>query len=124
MEAIVAFLTARLDEDEAETRRLLDQPPMEFRHKGIAVESWSNPDYSDEGISLSPERMLAEIASKRVILALHPNVNDGDCGLCAHGPVFGGRNPSVWPCETVLALAQPYSGHHDFDQRWILPSMR
>lgn len=115
---ITEFLADRYDEEEAEVRRLLDQSPMPYRHKGIAVEVWSNPDYSDEGMSLSPERMLAEITSKRTILALHPNVNDGDCGLCAHGPVFGGRNPSVWPCETILALAQPYAGHSDFSPRW------
>lgn len=71
--------------------------------------------------------VLADIAAKRRILALHGRT-EGDfygsdepyddagwaCTRC--GTAYEYAAP--WPCETLRALAAPFSSHPDFDPSW------
>lgn len=126
---LVAFLTARLDEDEAGAYATLEPPPGQ----------WSNEWWADE-LRRHAKRLLTEVTTKRRILALHSE------GSTAHacerreswalvnewvrvkpysifddvpGGYFETREVrSLQPCDTLLALAQPYVDHPDFDLAW------
>lgn len=98
---ITEFLLARIAEDEAAADR------VEFR------------PYLGEGApELLTARVLAECEAKRQIIELHQrcNVHDhpGDecdaCQRCGDG--------SIWPCDTLLAVASVYADHPDFDPAW------
>lgn len=103
---VVEFLTARLDAEEAVAQDLLSQEyPLEYRHQGMHANIWSNSDYSEEGISFSPERVLADVAVKRRIIELMVYL----------------RDKSDWfpvAYEALALLTQPYKAHPDFDPSW------
>jgi hypothetical protein len=91
-----------------------------------------------------PARVLAEVSSKRAILDLHkPCHVEGDpwsctdghygseglgldgaqparCGVCwgDEWDMGGGPQLMASPCPTLLAVAQPYADHPDFDPAW------
>lgn len=61
-----------------------------------------------------PARVLADVESKRRVVALHDAWDTEDSGQMA---------PAYWeaPVEAILcALAQPYADHPDFDPSWRL----
>ncbi len=122
---LIVFLRARLAEDET-MAWLQDEHQSGLTHPY----DLNNP--------CDPTRVLADIAAKRRLLALHaPHMTtvvaesdwlNGDiydvetdsfeeitsrevlCLACLNRP--------AWPCETVLILAQPYSGRPDSDSSW------
>lgn len=112
---LVAFLKARLDEDEAaakETAASSGLMPVIFT------------EHSEVPRKLG-ERMLAEVTAKRAILELHtagypvtyPKPSgQPTCGVC-HAGGFDWE-PENWPCATVRAIAAVYSGHADYDPAW------
>ncbi|HUX69534.1 MAG TPA: DUF6221 family protein [Cellulomonadaceae bacterium] len=119
------FLTAMLDEDEAMARRWPSEPPS------IAPDGHFWRDTSGHPIYAPRAFVLADVASKRAILALHqtrvyhpdnsrrpanplPDVDHCDCQE-EDGVIIGAE-----PCETKLLLAQPYSDHPDFNPAWQL----
>lgn len=70
-----------------------------------------------------PGRVLREVSAKRAILAEHTN-DEGQCSRCldsdgvqwaAAGAVAYTR---MWPCPTVLALAEVYATHPDYQRTW------
>lgn len=87
-----------------------------------------------------PARVLAEVAAKRAVAALHTPCHvesdpwsctsghygsrgiglDGTqparCGVCVESFLYEETLPS--PCPTLLALVQPYAAHPDFDPAW------
>jgi Family of unknown function (DUF6221) len=94
--AFLAFLAARLDEDEA------------------AAETWREHDL----------RPLREVEAKRAILAEHqPGEYDRygrvevACRVCVtgHEAYMDDDAPDPWPCLTVRHLAGVYSDHPDYD---------
>lgn len=129
---ITEFLTARLDEDEAETWVIV---PYDCAPGCCAPEGWvgrqcqwcdSMPVYGgtrDAIVEIAQEhaetvhqrsRVLADIAAKRAILALHDDeladeVESGDAS--AHGADLMHR-------MVISALAQPYAEHPDYDPAW------
>lgn len=112
---ITEFLTARLDEDETVARTSAVRVVFGDGYPGLSLRA-------DRTIMVTPDRVLAEIAAKRASAALHPDVNDGNCGTCVLGqwgyPTHGGSTPSAWPCATLKALALSYAGHEDYDEEW------
>lgn len=83
-------------------------------------------DIEDESLGryferFDPARVLAECAAKRRIVTDHADTttyvyrDDGSeaCGRCGDGTVEA-------PCQTLLALAQPYADHEDFQEAWRL----
>lgn len=129
---ITEFLLARIAEDEAEAQAcVVEVGPTragELYEDGSGLaEADAFPSYP-WGVGPSelaymagsghPARVLAECEAKRQIIELHQrcNVHDhpGDecdaCQRCGDG--------SIWPCDTLLAVASVYADHPDFDPAW------
>jgi Family of unknown function (DUF6221) len=111
---LVAFLAARLDEDEAAAKdeRIYFGPHPETIGE---FEGW---------LVVQEERVLREVAAKRAILAEHPQERlggrtkhrtDWGCSLC-HEDDGAQWHPGY--CKTVKALAAIYSGHPGYRQEW------
>jgi hypothetical protein len=96
---IVEFLEARITEDEHEARGL--QQEMDFGLEGCG------------------DRMLAECAAKRFILAMHKTysqVASERTGIAAFGAECG-RDVTA---DVLKPLAAVYSSHPDYDEDWAL----
>lgn len=134
---LAEFLLARIAEDEAQAQALLAaEYRPEYRHSGCAAQTWSNTDYSEEGISLSPERMLAECEARRRIVEEYVEAREGiDETVTLYSgpdsPAWGGGIPSevqerldqeeeaLGALERVLCLlALPYASHSAFREEW------
>ncbi len=111
MSDLVAFLRARLDEDEV-SARLQDEHQSGLTHP------------FDPRNPCDPTRVTADVAAKRAVIDLHPHYWYTDeepgfgmwlpeCG-CHRDGLTGGHG---W-CPTLLALAQPFAAHSDFDPAW------
>jgi Family of unknown function (DUF6221) len=118
-ETLVAFLRARLDEDEAAARAAV--------HFDYGVKNWADDgDPVDVHIARhDPARVLREVMAARAILDLHsPSYpvtypepsGQPTCGVCHAGG--WDWEPEKWPCPTVRALVAVYSDHPDYDQGW------
>jgi hypothetical protein len=131
MDELIAFLAARLDEDQAVA---LAATPGSWRDEGGYV-----TDIGPDGLSLvqvtdygtqddygndsrpqghadsahiarhDPARVLREVEAKRRILAEHYPQDPCD----AHDPSF-----NTIPCDTLLLLALPHSDHPDYKEDW------
>lgn len=107
-DGLVAFLRARLDEDQrtaaglVNAARVVGAKPDFYGAGGPAAEAfWARFD---------PSRLLADIDAKRAILDLH--VDRAECTRCAW---FDGE---LYPCDTLKHLAQPYAGHEHYRKEW------
>lgn len=119
-----AFLTARLDEDQAQAQdaiaergRIKYAQPLPDGFQDFDLQAWDDADIP--AVLVGPERVLADVESKRRIVALHP-VSDGHCCVDPDDVQLG--EVVYWgePCETLKALLPPYADHHDFRQEWRL----
>lgn len=130
---LVAFLTARLDEDEAAAAEAGEDSGPEWRWQpeelpGMVVASGSGEIVVyDEGrptgaggahiARYDPARVLAGVAAKRAILAAYERQfterksHPGD--LAASGALLALHG-------AVKALAAVYSGHPDYDPKWAI----
>lgn len=118
MTDLVAFLRARLDDDEQ---------AASFFHWATADQSDVQPTWDiehhpvDVALMLSPARVLAEVDAKRRILDEHPiyrnSANDPVCGTCGQDDQTGDLIGD-WPCPTVQLLAMPYADHPDYREEW------
>ena len=106
------FLLARYDEWEAEANECLPYlhdsdtiNVMLTRREG--AESWTKTVGW-----IKPREVLAQVASLRAVVELHSPRNGYVCHNCA---VSGDRE-----CKTLLALAQPFRDHPDFDPAWTV----
>lgn len=144
VDPLAAFLHARLDEDEAIARRPRGQAFASWNRswdtapqRDLAVDGErvaALPLDLDEHIARhDPARVLADVAARRRIIAAHPLVPARDvwgqetggtsCGTCDAEPdlMLGGiEQPRTDGCVTLRALAAPYAGHPDYDERWTL----
>ncbi len=98
MTDLVAFLRARLDEDEAEARETADAD----------AEFWS--DVKGDGTyfdRFGPARVLREVEAKRVIIA--------ECEPRARAGIGAARMAAQ---RTLRILATVYRGHPDYRPEW------
>lgn len=145
---LIAFLNARLDEDEALARQAAQVAGLDWTFKTEVPEGCDYPtDYitSPDGALLldtmggiegdaphvarhDPARVLREVAFKRHILESHyprrPWAPDAPDGLliCAGEEADGDtwQMATRWPCPDVRALAAVWSDHPDYDPEWKL----
>jgi hypothetical protein len=119
MNGLVAFLAARLGEDEADAKNLA---------AGEGTLALAFAAHSEVPRKLG-ERLLREVAAKRAILALHrievtfAESRDNDyrpvkipevqCFVCGWASDVEGS-----ACETLRNLAAVYSEHPDYGQEW------
>lgn len=106
---LVAFLKARLDEDEQVAAEV--SPSGSLRAAELMV---VQDGYGFGAISIDSARVLAEVQAKRAILDAHEDP---------------ARPPSRWDgcddeCQwdalryVLQVLALPYASHPDFDEAW------
>lgn len=142
---IVEFLTARLDEDERLARAATPGPwsPDAPFLSDVVTSALLGPvadcaigtDYRAQSLEDAchiarhdPARVLAEVAAKRSIIALHAQVDivgpGGEdmaaCGAC--GDTTDEYLATCWPCDTLKHLAAPYADHPDYDPTWADPA--
>ena len=113
---LTGFLTARLAEDEAAARFMMDRETAGLQPRADFL-----------GFPLG-ERVLREVEAKRKILAEHEDVRDGHvydhpdgpmCVRCADADRDGEHYAErPWPCQTLRAVAAVYSDHPDYDEAW------
>lgn len=129
MSDLVAFLRARLDEDEALAR---DAPPGPW-YIGNAVDPTQPCSvHTFPGVRLvadglnwlvaehiarqNPARALADIEAKRRLLKLHGRV--GDLPFCMTCDAPSGVPGKSQGCDTLRLLATPYAHHPDYRAEW------
>ena len=149
MSDLVAFLRARLGEDEAGAREAADGDsgqwfmgdkwnvyraedearydlePGPDEHRLVV---YGNVEPQSEHIARhDPARVLREVEAGRAILAEHQPVwddyVDGDGIERATHECETCRPPGTpdnWPCQTIRALAAVWSDHPDYDPAWRL----
>lgn len=129
MADLIAFLKARLDEDEVAAKASAahsgsaswdlrpDDPYEEFPAKvalaGAAYPfPWVVACDPEDGAHIArhdPARVLREVEAKRALVGWHVPLEDCEppqCVVCLE----------YMPCRTLRALAAAYSDHPDFDQ--------
>lgn len=122
---LVAFLRARLDEDEqiardpmAETWTKAESPSIFVMGGGELVAETGAFADARHIARHDPARVLTEVDAKRRILKVHfrrrshdwdePGVKGFDCAQCA----------DRFPCTTLRLLALPYADHPDYREEW------
>lgn len=139
MDDLIAFLRARLAEDERTARavedrsapwdgqwmadgnsavRTLNGHVLFYRHGAAPLK----PGLTEHIARHDPARVLREVAAKRELLDEHQDVNDGLCGTCVNSdwgyPTHGGSSPQNFPCRTLRLLALPYADHPEYREEW------
>ena len=143
MSDLAAFLSARLDEDEAAAKAAASVAGPDWRFDladsylksplGSFVADTMNAPYGDEAIGPflarhSPGRVLRDVEAKRAILAEHGPANGGRdadrCRVCTAITHTGAGHTDARrfraPCPTLLFLAAVYSDHPDYRQEWAV----
>lgn len=119
------FLLARIADDEAVARAAneassgsgpwwVDGPAKVSRKFWIYA---TGEKFQDEATAThiahhDPTRVIAECASKTIIVKHH--------GMVAGGKPWCEADGRPWPCDTMRALASVYADHHHFDSSWAL----
>ena len=125
---LVAFLNARLDEDERHADSLAQH--LETQSRGGGGYSPVTGNSVTIMTMWLPDRVRREVEAMRVILAEHGpdpinrfgSVRSPLCLVCltARDGYEEQWEADEWPCLTLRSLAAIYSGHADYDQRWAL----
>ncbi|WP_326565092.1 DUF6221 family protein [Amycolatopsis rhabdoformis] len=126
MDDLIAFLRARLDEDER-IAKTADPGPWHADgggiHKGHTTDEVVDyaGDNAEHIARHDPARVLAEVAAKRLIIELHqPDHKQRDCGTCMSRKIGYQEDwiEEEWPCKTLCLLALPYADHPDYREEW------
>jgi hypothetical protein len=118
MSNIVAFLQARLDEEEVD-HCSAKWSESKLHRSGCDTNTDSYPASCDcDG----PTLILALSASIRAIIERHRPAWAADWPCCAvcHDGNWSNLDGASFPCDTVRLLAQVHAGHPDFDDAWRL----
>jgi len=126
MDDLAAFITARLDEDEAMAKLAAreggtwtqDDPerrPGAISSAGgqVVYDEGAPDEYQAAHIARhDPARVLREVAAKRAMVADHgpSEVAPDACRRCKGGMAF--------PCRTIRHLAAAWSDHPDYRAGW------
>lgn len=105
---LTAFLLARLDEDQAAALAASNAPCVASASSLLGVLTITPPSIIAR---YDPARVLAEVASKRAIVAAYRQWDETEESY----------SPDYWaaPMSDVLyALASVYASHRDFDESW------
>ena len=137
MSDLVAFLRARLDEDERVARAAADEnrePSWRLISgeyvTGIGLTGMHTEGFVDEApgehiVRHDPARVLAEVDAKRQIIDEH-RITPKDQGAggaetfgceCCHFDYNEGYQGLGW-CPTLRLLALPYADHPDYRDEW------
>jgi hypothetical protein len=137
MDDLIAFLHARLDEDEKEAATASPGPwhanpeqdevvavDGETVADGFALNSQQLRATVRHIVRHDPARVLREVEAKRRILELHKAVHyrqyDPPAWICLECSSRDDDHYHVTdaPCETVRLLALPYSDHPGYKEAW------
>lgn len=136
MDDLVAFLRARLDEDEQIARDATGGPWVdEFSavtgHCVLPPDALDAREYVAKTQLLAalpdarhiarhdPARVLREVEAKRQLLDRHKPGRYGECVTCDVGAQSCGCcGWGDFPCDTVRLLALPYAAHGDYREAW------
>lgn len=122
MTTLTEFLTARLDEDEADAREADGEATWRdegtwylegVNHSvvGPGEVAFTHPEFVGHIARHDPARVLAEVTAKRRIVELHED-NARSAG------VFGTQEEDA-SVETLRLLASVYADHPDYDEAWL-----
>lgn len=137
MDDLTAFVTARLDEDEAAARAVAVLRHQVFDGTGLVTGprgvGFIRSDVATWLADNDPARALREVAAKRAIVELHDRVHDCPVIVPTKDPsAFAGNlgyvstehideedpDPDVTPCTTLRAVAAVWSDHPDYRPEW------
>jgi hypothetical protein len=134
---LVAFLNARLDEDEQVAQAALGVNEMANARRGRPVARWESRDdgsiwdtsdtpairvrftWRREAAHIArwdPARVLAEVDAKRRILAAYTGWVDRNAGPSLADSVDAGQEYGLE--EAVRYLTLPYADHPDYRSEW------
>jgi hypothetical protein len=137
MSDLVAFIRARLDEDEQAARKAArfkyDRPTdAPWEKARLALGNSFELSSSAHIARHDPARVLREVEAKRRIVDEHAN-EGGYCRICTiedrqentlegirdDGPyMVTVQRPLLYPCPTLRLLALPYADCPDYRQEW------
>ena len=93
--------------------------------RAMTITEFLDARIDDDETTPRTERVSAECAAKRMIVALHSPVKDkGWRSGASHGYLFCGScgsiddSPEPYPCDTLKALASIYMDHPDYNEEW------
>ena len=132
---LIAFLNARIEEDEQAARAATPGPwaALDGGVMSIDDESWpvtSTETDRERGDRVhiarhDPARVLADVETKRRIIEEHlpwsgkQNDDGVYCSTCVGYPIDSrGHIGVTWPCPTLRLLALPYAGHEGYRAEW------
>ncbi|MFI0900582.1 DUF6221 family protein [Streptomyces sp. NPDC020983] len=127
-EDLIAFLNARLNEDQQAAQHVAAEYGETWRDDDDWVRGSNGADVVDEpGAPVAhiarhdPAFVLADIDAKRRIMECHEPwvAENGDtiCGRCGREHIDG-RPGGHFPCQTLRLLALPYADHPDYRPEW------
>lgn len=132
---IVEFLNARLDEDQAVVAAVEDNSApftgewinddgrvLRTRNRWVLAykpnaEPW-RPGVLDHIARYDPARVLAEVATKRRVLARHANDGYGSCEGCGCEYADISLRYAIEECPELRDLAAVYADYPDYDPAW------
>ena len=130
----IAYLTARYDELEAKARAVRPLETVNVwgtlhpQSWGFVRHSWRSEDGAgfnepDDAAPLhfyqwTPEFVLADIASKRAVLALHEAELERELDKPAHRVAPDALGAWIMKKDIIDALLQPFAGRDDFPKEW------
>lgn len=120
MSNLIAFLKARLDEDERVLEDASDGRLARTSRQGQMI-------VADAGVLqwFPPKRLLADVAAKRQIIELAEEASSLDMSVDLERRVGPSRDEVTDPYVGALILRQlaaPYVGHPDYSAEWALDS--
>ena len=130
MDDLTAFITARLDEDEAVAKAATIEHLGTWRPVWILASDAARIVDTDgmliggsqlrgeaEHIARhDPARVLREVTAKRAMVAQHsrnPGTVFDACDWCSHEAA-----DYPWPCPTIRAIAAIWNDHPDYQPQW------
>jgi hypothetical protein len=105
MPDLTDFLLARIADDEAVARSVIDDDD--------GVTFFPRKAHASHAIAWQPQRVLAECEAKRRIIAEHSPVDPCDAHAADYRTI---------PCDTLLFLASVYADHPDYRAEWAAVS--